>query len=116
MLGPEPECRAHVLLAFGRRLPGQREHQVEVHAGHCALCHSDGVPGLGCVMDSTKRREVLVIERLDAKRDPVHAARGIGKEAVGFGSPRVCLQRNFRIRPQKKVRPEHREQAVDGTF
>ncbi len=83
-----------------RRLTRPRVDEVKAHARECIACQFIRRERLGHRMQPPQRLEVLVIQRLNADRKPVHPRRPKTRELFRLHGRRVRLEGNFGITRQ----------------
>ena len=98
----------------GEALTGTGVDQVEGAARHDALGQRDRAARLRRTVPAPEKAQRIVVQRLDAEGDPVHAGRPKIVQARGLGRGRIGFEGDLRVRRERPPRRRPLDDARHG--
>jgi hypothetical protein len=98
---------------LGQRLSRQRVHQVDVERVESSGRFRDGGMRLCRVVNAADRAQLRVIEALHTDRQPGHAGRAKGAEAIALEGPRIRFERDLAAGFERQPRANVGQQSID---
>jgi len=99
---------------FGKALPGQPIHDIEVDIIEIALRNFDCGARLAVVVDAAERLEMARIEALDADRQPVDARRAEHLEFLRLECAGVRFERDLGVDSERHARAHRADDLLDA--